>query len=129
MAYTYEWKLTGLKKQNSSDLENVIIGTQWKVIATDEDGNKGEFVGATPFPLNSVDPQSFTPYDELTETQVLNWVKNYVSGSNRATNYWDHISERIEKQIVEARNPITNLLETQFPWASGSAEDTPRVPI
>ncbi len=129
MAYTYEWKLTGLKKQNSTDLENVIVGTQWKVTATDEDGNKGEFVGATPFPINSVDPENFTSYENLTESQVLDWVKNYVSGSNKATNYWDHISERIEKQMDESRNPITNLLDNQFPWVSGSADNTPRIPI
>lgn len=129
MAYTYEWKLTGLKKQNSSDLNDIIVGTQWKVIATDEDGNKGEFVGATPFSLSSVDPENFTSYESLTEEQVLSWVKSVVSGSNRATNYWDHISERIEKQLVEARNPITAVIDSQFPWASGSAENAPRIPI
>lgn len=129
MALTYEWKLTGLKKQSSTDIENVIVGTQWKVVATDENGKTGEFVGATPFPLNSVDPENFTPYEDLTETQVLGWVKNYVSGSNKATNYWDHISERIAKQLHEANHPITNLMDTQFPWVSGSADNAPRIPI
>jgi hypothetical protein len=55
MGYTYNWELTGLKKSNTDYLTDVIIGTQWKVTATDEEGNVGSFTGATPFKATDVD--------------------------------------------------------------------------
>ena len=75
MALTYEWKLTGLRKQQTANLDNVVVGTFWKVTGTDEDGNTGEFSGATPFELSTVNTASFTVYSDLSESQVLEWVK------------------------------------------------------
>lgn len=129
MAIQYEWKLTGLRKQDQGGYEGVIVGTNWKCIGTDDDGNKGEFNGATPFKAEEIDPENFTTYADLTESQVLGWIKEYVSGSNKATNYWDHISERIGKQIFESANPITSVLDNQFPWVSGSADNNPSIPV
>ena len=43
MGFTYEWKLTGLKKQNSINVEDAVVGTSWKLTGTDEDGNVGTF--------------------------------------------------------------------------------------
>jgi hypothetical protein len=117
MGYTYEWKVKGLRKGNSNDVSDAIIGTQWTVTATDEvDGITGEFNGATPFDLHSIDTGSFTPFEELTEEQVIGWIKEHVSGSNRATNYWDHIQGRIDKDIQAKRGSYSNLLEDELPW-------------
>ncbi len=59
MAINYTWKITSLKKSNSGDLENVIIGTRWECTGTDSDGVTGTFVGATPFSVNSINPENF----------------------------------------------------------------------
>jgi hypothetical protein len=128
MAYTYDWKLTGLKKQSRNGIEGAVVQTYWKVIATDEDGDTGEFVGGTPFPITSVDPENFTPYDELTEADVLEWIKNYVSGSNVSTNYWGHISNVIEKQLEEKKSPIVSIGEFEFPWSTGSLASGSTIP-
>ena len=71
MAINYTWKITSLKKANNNDLENVIIGTRWECIGTDDsDGVSGTFVGATPFSLNSVNEKKYfsssTPYYYIT---------------------------------------------------------------
>ncbi len=126
MALTYEWKLTGLTKSNppSLNVQNVIIGTRWEVTGTDEDGNEGKFSGATPFHLSTVDPNNFTPYDQLTETQVLGWIKNTVSGS-ASTNYWGHISERIQEQIDKNSMQISEVTGGDLPWAPASGSVTP----
>jgi len=115
MGYTYEWKLVGLRKQNSPNLENVVIGTNWKVIRTDEDGITGEFVGATPFEVKNVNTASFTNYHELSEEQVLGWVKNRVSGS-APTAYWDHITSVIDKEIYAKKYHRVMVMETDLPW-------------
>lgn len=114
----YTWKIKSLIKQNTDDLDNVIIGTRWTVTGTNEDGLTGEFQGATPLSLDSVDPDNFTAFDNLTENQVLGWIKSMVSGS-APTAYWDHISERIDKQIQEKVHVKINVEETELPW-SGS---------
>lgn len=124
MALEYTWKLEGLKKQNSDELDNVIIGTRWKVTGTDENGIHGSFVGATPFKLSEVNTNSFTPYEQLTETQVLGWIKNVVSGSAN-TSYWSHINERIELEIYNKKYAVTDISDSALPWVSGSVTPTP----
>ena len=125
MALTYEWKITQIKKTSSDSVDNAIIGTRWEVKGIDENGNEGLFNGATPFTLDQIDPENFVPYNELTEELVLNWVKQHVSGSNRTTNYWEHISGKINKEIEEKTSVVTNVESAHLPWSptSGSLTD------
>ena len=122
MALTYEWKLTGLRKQQTANLDNVVIGTFWKVTGTDEDGNTGEFSGATPFELSSVNTASFTAYADLTEEQVLNWIKQRVSGS-AITSYWDHINSVIIRDIDAKKYERVMVMETDLPWSPTSGSN------
>lgn len=128
MGLTYEWKLVGLKKQNSINIEDAVVGTSWKLTGTDEDGNVGTFSGATPFSISTINTGSFTPYTELTEEQVLNWIKNHVSGSNVSTNYWGHITEAIQKEIDGKKWAKVDVTETDLPWSPTSGSVTPPVP-
>ena len=127
MGFTYEWKLTGLKKQNSINVDDAVVGTSWKLTGTDEDGNVGTFSGATPFSISTINTGSFTPYSELTESQVLNWIKNHVSGSNVSTNYWEHISGVIQKEINDKKWAKVEISETDLPWSPTSGSTTPYV--
>jgi hypothetical protein len=122
MGYTYEWSVTGIKKATSDDISDAIIGTQWKVICTDDDGNTGEFSGATPFDLNTIDTENFTEYQNLTETQVLNWIKNTVSGSS-STNYWSHIQGQLDKQINRTKLSHVVVNSVDLPWSSTSGSN------
>ena len=119
MALTYEWKLTGLRKQQTANLDNVVVGTFWKVTGTDEDGNTGEFSGATPFELSTVNTSSFTAYSDLSESQVLEWVKQRVSGSAR-TAYWDHIDSVILRDIDSKKYERVMVMESDLPWSPTS---------
>lgn len=129
MAYTFDWKLTSLKKQTNGGFENAIVGTQWVVTGINENGHSGSFNGATPFQISEINPDTYTSYDSLTESEVLSWIKNTVSGSNRATNYWEHIMERIEKQVEQTATPIVQVLDEHFPWAAPSDTTGSRLPI
>ena len=106
----YTWKLTSLKRQNTQNLSNIVIQTHWKKTGTDEDGNTGEFSGATPFDLNSVDPNNFTSYEDLTEEDVLGWIQSVVVGD-----YENHVNAQIAKQIQDKISPITEVTGG-FPW-------------
>jgi hypothetical protein len=127
MGFTYEWKLVGLKKQNSENINDAVIGTQWKLKATDEDGNEGTFTGATPFSISTINTSSFTPYSELTEAQVLSWIKNHVSGSNPSTNYMAHINGVIENEINSKKWVKLEVSEADLPWSPISGSVTPNI--
>ena len=130
MALTYEWKLTGLKKQDTADLSDLVIGTRWELKGTNEAGVFGTFSGATPLDIPDADEPGYIAYADLTETQVLGWVKNIVSGSG-AGNYMDHINEQIEKQISEKTYTLLEVQENDLPWSetSGSSDVTPEAPV
>jgi hypothetical protein len=120
MALEYTWKLTGLKRQSNGIIDSGVVGTNWKLTGTDEDGYQGTFTGATPFELNTISTGSYIPYEELTEEIVLGWVKNIVSGSNRTGNYMGHINEQIYKEIQHSKYPKADIAETDMPWAPTS---------
>jgi hypothetical protein len=129
MALTYDWKLTGLKKQNTNDLEHVIIGTNWRLDGTDEEGYVGSFAGATPFDLNEIESGSFVAYEQLTEELVLGWIKNVVSGSDAVyPHYWEHINEQINKHIDTLKWEKTEVGQANFPWSPISGSNIPDAP-
>ena len=128
MGYTYEWKLTGIKKQNTDQLSDVVVNTYWHLKGIDENGYSGSFTGATPFRVHDVDPNNFTSYENLTEEQVLGWIKHHVSSSTQ-TGYWDHISDRIQKDINNKKGVIKNVDTFDLPWSPSSGSISGSVPI
>lgn len=108
----YTWKLTSLKRKDSGNLKNIIVQTYWEKTGTDENGNTGTFVGATPFDLTTIDPDNFIKYEDLTEEMVLGWIQSVVVGS-----YEEHVNQKIAEQIEAKINPVTDV-STDFPWAN-----------
>ena len=124
MAITYTWKLMSLKKMAVGTFDDFVCQTYWKKIGTDSDGNVGEFSGATPFtPAADADPATFAKFEDLTETQVLNWIKSRVTDG-----YEMHVNEQIQKQIDAKKNPITEVQDGKFPWSPPSSDTPPATP-
>jgi hypothetical protein len=113
----YEWKLTGLRKVNSGGLEGIIMGTNWTLKGTDEDGFSGTFTGATPFKVEDLNTDLFTPYSELTEETVLSWIKDVVFGQS---SYWEHINAQILKTVRDTKSPVVIVSENDLPWSPSS---------
>jgi len=119
MGLTYKWELVGLKKQNSENFENIVVGTNWKLTGTDTDGNFGVFNGATPFKPQDLNGDGFVNYQDLTEELVLGWVKNVVSGSTE-TNYMGHINGQIQKEIDHKKYARIEVTTMDLPWSPTS---------
>jgi hypothetical protein len=121
----YEWKLTGLRKVNTNGLDGIVIGTNWSVTGIDSDGYSGSFVGATPFKVENLNTSSFTPFAELTEAGVLDWVQNAVY---EFPSYWQHINERLTKTIRDSKSIVDTVFENDLPWnpLSGSSVTPPQ---
>lgn len=125
MANTYTWELRSLRRMNSGSYNDIIFGTQWIVTGTDEDGNTGNFSGATPFRADEINPNEFVPYSELNAEIVLGWVKYSVSES-KVNSYWPHIEGQIQKQINDKKFEVSTVDASMFPWnpLSGSTPPT-----
>ena len=113
MTMVHTWELTGMKLQSGDGVTNAVVQTYWKCNGHTEDlpDFVGTFSGATPFDIATIDPDNFTPYEDLTEAQVLGWIEA------AAASYMDHINEQIEKQIVQQIAPETEVNEGDFPWS------------
>lgn len=118
----YEWKLTGLRKVNTSGLDGVVIGTNWNLTGIDADGYSGSFVGATPFRVENMNTASFTPFVELTENTVLSWIQSEVL---QYPSYWQHINTQLLKFIRDNKSPVETIFENDLPWSPLSGSVTP----
>ena len=121
MAITYEYFIKGISTDtariNKQEFPNTVRAIHWDLIGTHEDGTVEKLESITTFvKFMTRHTGSFTPFSELTEEQVIGWIKNTVSGSNKATNYWDHIESRITRDIQAKRGSYSNLLEDELPW-------------
>jgi hypothetical protein len=109
----YTWKLTKLKRCSINTIENAIVQTYWELTGTDEDGNTGTFSGATPFDINTIDSENFTPYEELTEELILGWIQAVVVGA-----YKERVEKSIADQIQLKKSTIVEDDEKSFPWSN-----------
>jgi hypothetical protein len=130
MAVTYSWRLKTLRKADreisySGSLEtvnNYVYQTYWEKVGTDsdfldEDGNpiQAIFEGATPFEVSQTyNPDVYTDYNNLSQSQILDWVFAEISGSD---GYAEHIDYRINTRLDELRTWNDERIESgSFPW-------------
>ena len=110
MAITYTWTIQSLKTKTEGANQGSVVNVVWKKTGTDENGNTGDFTGATPFTSsNMTEGNIFIPFAELTEEIVLNWVKGVVINE-----YEVHINEIIRKVLDGKVNQLTDAV---MPWA------------
>lgn len=105
----YEWKITGIKTASKDNIENAVVQVYWKKIGITESGDTGEFSGATPFKIDDVDDKNFVPFSQLTEEQVIEWIKSVVVGD-----YENHVNSRIQFAIDQ--KSITQVEDVKMPW-------------
>ena len=117
MSMTYTWNVTAMKvmdqiNEQGQVLKNAVVQTYWEKHGTDASGNEGMFAGATPFTATDVPEGEFTPFDQLTENQVLGWIQAVVVGD-----YAAHVDAQIQKQIDDKA-----ITEPPLPWADPEPE-------
>ena len=106
MSINHQWNITKLQvKPTVENAQDVVVFAEWKLTSTAEDGVSVQRVGSEAFAFQ---PEGFTPFDQLTEQQVLGW-----------------INERVNKELAESmhaealdqkRNPP--VIEKSLPWAA-----------
>ena len=106
MTVAKTWKITSLQTYPKSEGEaNVVCSAAWNVSGTDGTYN-GSLNGSTAFKLNPDEP--FTPFDQLTEAQILGWVWASMGEEGKATAEAD-----VDAQIAYAASNVQN---APLPW-------------
>jgi hypothetical protein len=107
MAITYTWSVTGLMVQDEGDLDKVAVMSNFSISGTD-----GQYTGQVSYSVNllSADAQNFTPYNEITQTQALEWTKDAL-GVDRVAAMEGEVSAQIAKAAIPTPQPAP------LPWA------------
>lgn len=102
---TYTWIIEWMQcRVQEGDLQNVVITAGWRCNAVDDNYTATAY-GSCAFPA----PEgSFTPYADLTQTQVLDWC--WTNGVDQAATE-ANLAHQIENQI----NPP--VVQPPLPWA------------
>lgn len=104
---TYNWTFPGLEcKVNQEGLQDVVTVVHWRYRGTDEDGTSFEMYGAQS--VEEPNPDAFTPYPDLVESQVIGWMEQVLD--------METMQENIANQISLIKNPTQVTLSA--PWST-----------
>ena len=98
MAIEFNWTLPTLERQTA---DGFVFTAHWRCDASDGDFSASSY-GTAGF---SQDPENFTPYEDLTEAQVLEWVWESVDK--------DATEAALQAKIDADKNPTTG---AGVPW-------------
>ena len=104
----YNWVISQLEcKAKEGDLTDVVYIVHWRRQATEVDGDKTYnaevYSTAT---LGNPDPAHFTPYDQITKSQVEGWLESVLDVSS--------IDANLNTQIANQKNPP--IVTPPLPW-------------
>ena len=101
MAIEYKWSVAGMKCYPEYEgFENVVFTVHWHLLAKDGENSASNY-GSVKLKL---DPNhEYIPYDQLTEEQVIGWVKGTMNQNSNpmspsAEEYELKLAEEIEKK-------------------------------
>lgn len=86
---------------------NVVFTVHWGLTGTDEEYSSYVY-GVTSIPLDGLD-DNFTPYEDLTEEQVIGWVLDTLGEESVASH-----ENTIASAIAEQKSPKT--ISPALPW-------------
>jgi hypothetical protein len=114
MAATYEYKITGLKKLPSlNGFDDVITNVDLSItVNVGIEGRPDLSWSVTDIYLDPPTTESFKPFSELTESEVLDWIMTLHPVPAVITN--------LEREVDNMLNPKEHIQGPQLPWASGS---------
>ncbi len=106
MANTYNLEILKLEVKLLEDtLENVVFQADWRYTATSENEEyTEESVGLASIP--APDPDNFTPFEDLTEQMVSDWILNIVD--------FEQYQQTLDEQITKKQYPTIE--SKNVPW-------------
>lgn len=123
---TYSYKIRQLSTQTVDEIEKVVTHIHLDYIGTNENGEKIKCESVIPFNVKDIimespgtgntitipaqfDPSNYTPFNQLTEAQVISWINANLPAST-ITNFQNYITNEFNKS--SANNT------SHLPWNS-----------
>jgi len=95
---TFNWTISAVERAvNLDELQDVIQTVHWRYRGTGENEVTAETYGATV--VGAPNPQDFTPFDEVTASDVEAWLEELLDVPSMQAN--------LEAQIALIINPVT----------------------
>jgi hypothetical protein len=121
MSITFNWSITKLQVIPSQEGKtNIVTRVEWLVKAVDKDTKMASFASAS---RSFVLGDTFTPFEQLTEQQVLDWCfapENFssIDSEGNQTTITKHLKTDVEAQVTEqiARQLSKKESEPALPW-------------
>lgn len=108
MAIVYTWSVKEINTVPSENsLDNIVKVVNWNVRGVD--GNVSAELNGS-IALNKPDPLNFLPYEEVTEADVISWVKGTIGEDMTKAAEADVAAQILYKT---QQNPVA----TPLPWA------------
>jgi bacillopeptidase F (M6 metalloprotease family) len=110
MAITYTYEIKSLIRETNDTITDAVTTIIYVKTGTNENGITGEFHGNVDFTMDQVDTEGFITFNDLTESQVVEWI-----GANEQSEFIDDV---IALEIVEKSQTSTKV-EVGFdelPW-------------
>ena len=108
MSLTYTNTIIALEKIDTLDLPGVILCVHWIRTGTNENSEFAEYHAQSRFDTNSLNPDNFIAYADLTEAKILEWIHNDLENPS---------IESIILQRIEMKK-ITTVVPNNFPWVT-----------
>lgn len=111
----YTWNILGLRTTKSGNTDNIIVQVDWQKTGTDTVNNvSGTHQGSTTFSSDAAGSfgTDFVPFEQLTESMVIEWVKKTVEGAFETV-----MDRNINAQIKDQLNPVVNV---ELPWSQAN---------
>lgn len=110
MSITNTWKVAQIDAYPEYEGQDVVVfGVHWTLTGDDGEGHTGHVYGSHNVSLDLTD--GFTPFDDLTEAQVLGWVHGEM-GEDQVAAYEANVAQQIADQI----NPP--VVSPPLPWSA-----------
>lgn len=110
MSNQYSWVISALEcyPQHEGHTD-VVMTVHWRRQATDSNGHSADIYGSQAVTLDAEAP--FTPYEQLTEAQVIGWLEDAMGAETLAAQV-TALDQQIENQI----NPP--VVSPPLPWSA-----------
>jgi hypothetical protein len=122
MAITIKWSVTKLRVAQQNNKPNAVITVEWAALATDDVNN---LVASAAGIRQLQTGDSFVPYEQLTEQQVLNWcfdpeIIKIKELDDTVTTVTKNLKTEVEAQLTAqiALQLAQKQIEPPLPWAN-----------
>lgn len=120
MATQYTTAINSCRVHTQGDMTNVVKEVNCTITGTDDVYATCTFALPIQVTFGPADPQSFTPFDQITEAEMIDWVN---AQTDQLAGTYAHIDLVVQKAVA-----LAELEPKPLPWAPPEPDPVPPAP-